>query len=171
MIAQQKMMTPPPADEQQAMQQKMMKYMMVFFGLMFYKVAAGLCVYFIASSVWGFCERKLLPKTKAPAVGETSADGLLQKMLRRGEPPAQTAAAPSTAVTAPGAVTTPGGGKRRKQGRNRRRPGGREERVAPNAGAAADASALQKFRAWCRGRREALRDWWADVLEQAQKKG
>ncbi len=63
------MMTPPPADEQQAMQQKMMKYMMVFFGLMFYKVAAGLCLYFIASSVWGFCERKLLPKKK-PVVGE-----------------------------------------------------------------------------------------------------
>jgi YidC/Oxa1 family membrane protein insertase len=172
MIAQQKMMTPPPADEQQAMQQKMMKYMMVLFGLFFYKVAAGLCVYFIASSVWGFCERKLLPKTKAPEVGETSADGLLQRMLRRGEPAAQPAAAtPSTAVTAPGGVTA--GGKRRKQGRNKRRPGGREERLTQAAGtsSATDASALQKFRAWCRGRREALRDWWADVLAQAQKKG
>src|SRR5205807_4371100 len=48
MIVQQKMLTPPPTDEQQAMQQKMMKYMMIFFGLMFYKVAAGLCIYFIA---------------------------------------------------------------------------------------------------------------------------
>jgi hypothetical protein len=126
-------------------------------------------VYFIASSVWGFCERKLLPKTKAPAVGETSADGLFQKMLRRSEAPAA-----STAVAAPGNVT-PGGGKRRKPGRNKRRPGagGREERGGPAAGTALapDASALQKFRAWCRGRREALRDWWADVLEQAQKRG
>ena len=68
MIVQQKMMTPPPADEQQAMQQKMMKYMMIFFGLMFYKVAAGLCLYFIASSLWGFCERKLLPKKKTDPV-------------------------------------------------------------------------------------------------------
>src|SRR5947209_16533466 len=103
MIGQQKMMTPPPADEQQEMQQKMMKYMMVFFGLMFYKVAAGLCVYFIASSAWGFCERKLLPKTKTPAVGEApSAEGLFQKLLRRSEP---AAAAPSTAVAAPGNVT------------------------------------------------------------------
>ena len=84
MIVQQKMMTPPPADEQQAMQQKMMKYMMVFFGLMFYKVAAGLCLYFIASSVWGFCERKLLPKKK-PVVGEISSDGYFQKMLRRAQ--------------------------------------------------------------------------------------
>ena len=74
MIVQQKMMTPPPPDEQQEMQQKMMKYMMVFFGLMFYKVAAGLCIYFIASSVWGFTERKLLPKKKLN-VGLAAADG------------------------------------------------------------------------------------------------
>src|ERR1700722_14925174 len=58
------MLMPPPADEQQEMQMKMMKYMMIFFGLMFYKVAAGLCIYFIASSLWGLCERKLLPKKK-----------------------------------------------------------------------------------------------------------
>jgi YidC/Oxa1 family membrane protein insertase len=31
---------------------------------MFYKVAAGLCVYFIASSLWGLAERQLLPKKK-----------------------------------------------------------------------------------------------------------
>jgi YidC/Oxa1 family membrane protein insertase len=64
MIVQQKYLMPPPADEQAAMQQKMMKYMMIFFGLMFYKVAAGLCVYFIVSSLWGLAERKLLPKAK-----------------------------------------------------------------------------------------------------------
>jgi YidC/Oxa1 family membrane protein insertase len=69
MIVQQKLMTPPAADEQQEMQQKMMMYMMIFFGLMFYKVAAGLCVYFIASSLWGFAERKLLPKAKLAGVG------------------------------------------------------------------------------------------------------
>lgn len=62
MIVQQKMMTPPPQDEQQEMQQKMMKYMMLVFGFMFYKVAAGLCIYFIASSLWGLAERKLFPK-------------------------------------------------------------------------------------------------------------
>jgi YidC/Oxa1 family membrane protein insertase len=62
MLVQQKMMMPPPTDEQQAMQQKMMKWMMIIFGLLFYKVAAGLCIYFIASSLWGLAERKLLPK-------------------------------------------------------------------------------------------------------------
>ena len=68
MLLQQKMMTPPPADEQQEMQQKMMKYMMVFMGIMFYKVAAGLCIYFVVSSLWGLAERKMLPK-KPPGLG------------------------------------------------------------------------------------------------------
>jgi YidC/Oxa1 family membrane protein insertase len=67
MIVQQSIMMPPPTDEQQASQQKMMKYMTIFFGLMFYKVAAGLCIYFIVTSVWGFCERKLIPKKQASA--------------------------------------------------------------------------------------------------------
>jgi YidC/Oxa1 family membrane protein insertase len=59
---QQKKMMPPPTDENAAMQQKIMKYMMVFMGILFYKVAAGLCVYFIASSLWGMAEREFLPK-------------------------------------------------------------------------------------------------------------
>jgi len=73
MIVQQKMLTPPPADEQQAMTQKMMKYMMIFFGIMFYKVAAGLCLYFIASSLWGVAERKMLPKRATPGTVPAAA--------------------------------------------------------------------------------------------------
>jgi YidC/Oxa1 family membrane protein insertase len=66
MMFQQKMLTPPPQDEQQEMQQKVMKWMTVFIGVMFYKVASGLCLYFIASSAWGLAERKLfIPKTGA----------------------------------------------------------------------------------------------------------
>jgi YidC/Oxa1 family membrane protein insertase len=61
-LVQQRMFMPPAADEQAAMQQKIMTYMMVFMGVMFYKVASGLCLYFIASSLWGIGERKLLPK-------------------------------------------------------------------------------------------------------------
>jgi YidC/Oxa1 family membrane protein insertase len=176
MIAQQKMMTPPPTDEQQAMQQKMMKYMMIFFGLMFYKVAAGLCLYFIASSLWGFAERKLLPRRQVaglPTAGETSADGLLLRMLRRsGETPAT---AGSTAVTAPGRVAAqPGEARARSRGRNRnrRRERGREETRggAPAAEEPVDGSPLGKLRSWWRERRERLRDWWEDVLEQARKK-
>jgi YidC/Oxa1 family membrane protein insertase len=74
MIVQMKMFTPPPADEQAAVQQKVMKYMMIFMGLMFYKVASGLCIYFIVSSLWGLVERRFLPKTTPPAGAATRAD-------------------------------------------------------------------------------------------------
>jgi YidC/Oxa1 family membrane protein insertase len=71
-IVQQKMFTPPPTDDQQRMQQRIMKYMMVFMGVMFFKVPSGLCVYFIASSLWGIAERKLIPK---PNVSVSVAGG------------------------------------------------------------------------------------------------
>ncbi len=61
-IIQQKMFMPPAMDEQAKMQQKVMTFMMVFMGFMFFKVASGLCLYFIASSIWGVAEKKLLPK-------------------------------------------------------------------------------------------------------------
>ena len=59
-LAQQKMFMPPPTDEQTRMQAKMFFWMTLFMGFMFYHVPAGLCVYFIASSLWGMGERKLL---------------------------------------------------------------------------------------------------------------
>lgn len=61
-IWQQSMFMPPATDDNTALQQKIMKYMTLFMGVMFFKVAAGLCIYFIASSLWGIAERKLLPK-------------------------------------------------------------------------------------------------------------
>lgn len=63
-IIQQKLFTPPPTDEQQEMMQKMMSFMMIFMGIMFFKVPAGLCLYLITSSIWGVMERQLLPKPK-----------------------------------------------------------------------------------------------------------
>ena len=71
-LFQQKMFMPPATDETSAMQQKMMKYMMVFMGFMFYKVASGLCLYFIASTSWGMAERKFLPKSKPVDKTDTS---------------------------------------------------------------------------------------------------
>jgi YidC/Oxa1 family membrane protein insertase len=74
----------------------MMQYMMIFMGIMFYKVACGLCVYFIASSIWSVAERKMLPKAAA----------------KPGGPPA--------AVTTPAAGGSPNGaptGKKRQRGR------------------------------------------------------
>jgi YidC/Oxa1 family membrane protein insertase len=70
-LIQQKMFTPPATDEQTKMQQQMMTYMTVFMGVMFYKVPAGLCIYFITSSLWGICERKLLPKSQPKTVEST----------------------------------------------------------------------------------------------------
>jgi YidC/Oxa1 family membrane protein insertase len=146
MLAQQKMMTPPAMDEQQEMQQKVMKFMMIFMGLFFYKVAAGLCVYFIASSLWGFAERKLLPKAKKGDVPVAKAEE-----PRTG---GGTSGASPTGITTAGGVTTG-----RKLGRNKRKGG---------QGAAAkqqepDPSALGRVR-------RRLADWWNDVLEQARKK-
>ncbi len=69
-LAQQKMFMPPATDDQTRMQQKVMKFMMIFMGFLFFRVASGLCVYFVASSLWGIAERKLLPP---PSMDESSA--------------------------------------------------------------------------------------------------
>jgi len=102
-IAQQKMFMPPPADEQQAMQQKMMKYMMIFMGVLFFKVAAGLCIYFIASSGWGLCERKLLPKPAHKTAGGGEPDKNAATAAKRERPSSDR-----------------NGGKGKKKGRGRR---------------------------------------------------
>lgn len=69
-IWQQSLFMPPATDDNTALQQKLMKYMTLFMGVMFFKVAAGLCIYFVASSLWGIGERKLLPRM----VGTTAAE-------------------------------------------------------------------------------------------------
>jgi YidC/Oxa1 family membrane protein insertase len=73
MIVQQKLFTPPATTEQAEMQQKVMKYMMFVLCLMFYKVASGLCLYFICSSLWGLGERKLMPKPAAKSAASITS--------------------------------------------------------------------------------------------------
>jgi YidC/Oxa1 family membrane protein insertase len=131
MLFQQKLMTPPPADEQQEMQQKMMKYMFVFMGIMFYKVASGLCVYFIVSSLWGLCERKLLPKRAAAVAGAASP-------------------AVGASTGRQGSTTTDGRPAGGKPGRGRGKLDKRERKPE---------TAVQK-----------VKDWWTELLKQAQKK-
>jgi len=75
MLVQQKLTMPPPADEQAEFSMKMMKWMMVVMGVMFYKMPAGLCLYFIATSLWGLAERKLLPKTAPATEPPAGGDG------------------------------------------------------------------------------------------------
>jgi YidC/Oxa1 family membrane protein insertase len=72
----QKMAMPPAETEQAAMQQKMMKWMTIFMGLLFYKVASGLCLYFIASSLWGIAERKMLGKSSVTPVEAPEAKAI-----------------------------------------------------------------------------------------------
>ena len=65
-LTQQKMFMPPATDDQTAMTQKMMNIMTLMMGLFFFRVPAGLCVYFITSSLWGICERIFVKKTLPP---------------------------------------------------------------------------------------------------------
>ena len=73
-LIQQKMFTPPAVDEQQKMMQKMMSFMMLFMAIMFFKVPAGLCVYFVTSSIWAILEKKLLPKPELDTSKLAAAD-------------------------------------------------------------------------------------------------
>jgi YidC/Oxa1 family membrane protein insertase len=151
MIFQQKYTMPPPTDEQQEMQQKMMKYMMVFMGLMFYKVPCGLVLYFIASSIWGFCERKLLPKKKKLATATTETSGGTSAPV-----------APTTAITVSNGSAK--GRNRAKQGKKRKS----ESNAAPADNA--DGSMFQRVLDWWRDRRERVSDWWQKIQDEAQKK-
>jgi YidC/Oxa1 family membrane protein insertase len=154
MMVQQSMMMPPATDEQTAAQQKMMKYMTIFFGLMFYKVAAGLCIYFIVSSVWGFCERKLLPKKQpggSPELPEPKRGRFSQWMLDRMD---SIRAGQSNAVTATPPVSN--GPTTNRDNRDKRKPKRPERKGASTNGTD---GAFQK-----------LRDWWDKVLKEARKK-
>ncbi len=74
---QQQLFMPPAVDEQSKVQQQVMKYMMFFMALMFFKVPCGLCLYFIASTLWGIAERLWLPHTlpATAAAGVASGGG------------------------------------------------------------------------------------------------
>ena len=69
---QQHLFMPPAVDEQAKVQQQVMKYMMFFMALMFFKVPCGLCLYFIASSLWGIAERLMLPTAPVALAGVPS---------------------------------------------------------------------------------------------------
>jgi YidC/Oxa1 family membrane protein insertase len=186
MLMQQKLTMPPPTDEQTAMQMKMMKYMMIFMGLMFYKIASGLCIYFIASSLWGFAERKLLPRRKMIGPDGTEQPvppSLWQKMRQR----LRTARAGSSRTPLAGAITprpdgnvvvrgagpagepqaSPPRGK--KKHTRERRKGERR----PEGGSAALSSAdgpVRRVRGWWTEARDKMRHWWTELLKQAEKK-
>jgi YidC/Oxa1 family membrane protein insertase len=72
MLFQTKLFAPPATTPEAEQQQKIMKFMMIFMGVMFYKVPSGLGIYFITSSLWAIGERLLLPKV-APTTPQEMA--------------------------------------------------------------------------------------------------
>lgn len=76
-LTQQKLFMPPAVSEEQKQQYKIMNFMMVFMGFLFYSVPAGLCLYFMASSLWGITERTAIDKgwIKLPDKKKKAADG------------------------------------------------------------------------------------------------
>ncbi len=62
MMIHQKLTMPPPQNEEQAAQYKMMNVMMFVMGATFYRVPAGLCLYFIATNIWSMTERSYFEK-------------------------------------------------------------------------------------------------------------
>ena len=173
MVVQQKMVTPPPTDEQQEMQQKMMKYMMVIMGFMFYKVAAGLAVYFIASSLWGFAERALLPKKKKTPGQESAPVAAAAAGVNGAAEPGAVLSAVQPVAAVAGLTQPESRGRGRKQGRNKRGrsdPGKPSTPANPAGETVTPTGPLGRFRAWWRQRRERLAEWWREILEQAEKK-
>ena len=146
MMIQQMQTMPPPTDDQQAMQQKMLKFMSIFFGIMFYKVAAGLCIYFIASSLWGMAERKLLPKKKPAAEFAGYAAGHAAGTPPGGSPPAGgTGIAPGSPLKGP-----PPKGK------------GKWDKKDKNKGANKEKEAITTI--------DKIKALWRDILKSAEKK-
>jgi len=100
MLVQTKLFSPPPTTPEAETQQKMMKYMMIFMGVMFYKVPAGLSLYFITSSLWSICERLLLPKithSTADADADAATEDIAHKPRRpRGDGDGGSPARPSS---------------------------------------------------------------------------
>ncbi len=88
-LVQQKMFLPPAETEEQRLTNKMMNFMTIFMGFMFYKSPAGLCLYFMASSLWGIAERKLLDRMKPQIEARNAAKqkALEEKRKARGENP------------------------------------------------------------------------------------
>jgi YidC/Oxa1 family membrane protein insertase len=131
----------------------MMKYMMVVFGLFFYKVAAGLCLYFIASSVWGFTERKLLGKKKVVVEETSEREGSRFWHWVMDRVQGQRDAIQGAAAAASGTRNSPSS----ERGRGKQKKKSRKEQGSSANGPE-------------NGKLGKLRQWWQDVLKEAQKR-
>lgn len=105
MLVQQKLFTPPPTDDQQAMMQKVMTFMMVFIGVIFFKVPAGLCIYFITSTLWAIMEKKLVPPPQLPEHLQKRLDEIKALQAKEKEDGVEPGTYTSKATTAGGNAT------------------------------------------------------------------
>ena len=99
-LIQQKMFMPPAQDEQQEMQYKMMNMMTGVMGIMFWHQPAGLCLYFIASSVWSIAERKLLGTGKLAPAGGAGVEVIMPSDEPTMKPQSRSSAPQSAPATA-----------------------------------------------------------------------
>ena len=113
--------------------------MMVFMGFLFYSFPAGLNVYFIASSVWGMCERKILEKlpekpvdpAKEEARRKKKENGWFARMMKQAMEAAELqkqldsqrdgTADQSNPISRPGGPPNRGGNKGNRRKKKRRR--------------------------------------------------
>ena len=85
-IIQQKVLMPKATDEQTRMAQQMMMVMTVMMGVLFFKVPAGLCLYFITSSTWSLVERFLIkrftPKASIVNLPDNTANDIMAAIAK-----------------------------------------------------------------------------------------
>lgn len=149
MMVQTKLFSPPATTPEQQQSQQVMKVMMVVMAVMFYKVPAGLGLYFITSSTWQIAERLLLPKivknSPTPEPGDDDNKGgnggngggnapkkpsgwlanRLEKLMAEAEHQRTLRNDGTKAKPAPGSSNPGGGGGDRDRDRPRQRPGKR----------------------------------------------
>lgn len=100
-IIQQKVLMPKATDEQTRVAQQMMMVMTIMMGVLFFKVPAGLCIYFITSSTWSLIERflikKFTPKSSMVNLPDNAVNDILSTLAKSGTPQQpQRAASPAS---------------------------------------------------------------------------
>lgn len=98
-IIQQKVLMPKATDEQTKVAQQMMMFMTIFMGVLFFKVPAGLCIYFITSSTWSLVERFLIkrftPKSNKVELPENAVNDIIATLAKPASPQQRAATSPS----------------------------------------------------------------------------
>jgi len=80
-IIQQKVLMPKATDEQTRTAQNMMMMMTIMMGVLFFRVPAGLCIYFITSSTWSLVERFLIKRFTPQAEIKTLPDNVVNEIV------------------------------------------------------------------------------------------